>query len=639
MDRSGQPAWAGIGGSGGPCHAGVCRWYRRVKLPNSGAAIDAQPRSAQKADKSGRGGLQRRQDASTGAVDGDKSSGDGRAYMTENTSETLWYIARDGQQHGPISDTEMRLFVENGHLKPTDLLWQPGFTDWRPASDVFPAPVAPVPPDAGTTAAAEAGANAPEPTRAPNGPSATGASTPSQGPERDAGSRSPAGSAGAGGGAAATAARPGSAASSARPAQGVRGGSGATHWPAPPQESAGSGPSHQSAHRASGPGMGAAGPAAEARPYQPAMAGGAVTAAVQAEETPKPRSGSVKYAVAALLFALIGGSLLFLVTHKNDIMAMMGADGASENVPVVKAAPETRTPPQQTAALQTPKPAQPPESPGLPDAAVQNGAAGQPAAPAVQPPEVTAAPRDVAPEPAPSGDAAATQATVTPTATPPVADASGFDAYYQKSKLWQYMKNAYPDWYAQRMREVAPLGSGSQPPLDATKSLVQGLVALRRQHANEALQADTDRLKSIAQAFLDNLQALSETGAEACYGFISQGETSTKSVDLFHRPQSAPALEQQALTIFEAIAAGTASPAKHDRPKKGDYDVLAAELGKLGWSQSDLQLFADPKALSNAPPARVCQMVRDWFKAHIAISDTSVQERLLFETLRPVVSG
>ncbi len=63
--------------------------------------------------------------------------------MTENTEETLWYIARDGQQHGPISETEMRLFVDNGHLKPTDLLWRPGFADWRAASEVFPHPGGP----------------------------------------------------------------------------------------------------------------------------------------------------------------------------------------------------------------------------------------------------------------------------------------------------------------------------------------------------------------------------------------------------------------------------------------------------------------------------------------------------------------
>lgn len=56
-----------------------------------------------------------------------------------------WYLARDGQQFGPISDAEMAKFVELGHLKPTDLLWREGFPDWRPAMVVFPPRARPVP--------------------------------------------------------------------------------------------------------------------------------------------------------------------------------------------------------------------------------------------------------------------------------------------------------------------------------------------------------------------------------------------------------------------------------------------------------------------------------------------------------------
>ena len=47
-------------------------------------------------------------------------------------------LARDGQQYGPLSDTELAKFVELGHLQPTDLLWREGFPDWRPAMVVFP---------------------------------------------------------------------------------------------------------------------------------------------------------------------------------------------------------------------------------------------------------------------------------------------------------------------------------------------------------------------------------------------------------------------------------------------------------------------------------------------------------------------
>jgi hypothetical protein len=48
-----------------------------------------------------------------------------------------WYLARSGQQYGPLSDAEMRKFVEFGHLRPTDLVWRQGFTEWRPGSVEF----------------------------------------------------------------------------------------------------------------------------------------------------------------------------------------------------------------------------------------------------------------------------------------------------------------------------------------------------------------------------------------------------------------------------------------------------------------------------------------------------------------------
>ena len=40
-----------------------------------------------------------------------------------------WYLARDGKQYGPLSDTEMMKLVEFGHLKSADLVWRAGFAD------------------------------------------------------------------------------------------------------------------------------------------------------------------------------------------------------------------------------------------------------------------------------------------------------------------------------------------------------------------------------------------------------------------------------------------------------------------------------------------------------------------------------
>ena len=59
--------------------------------------------------------------------------------MPAPSSQHQWYLARDSQQYGPLSDPELAKFVELGHLQPTDLLWREGFPDWRPALVVFPA--------------------------------------------------------------------------------------------------------------------------------------------------------------------------------------------------------------------------------------------------------------------------------------------------------------------------------------------------------------------------------------------------------------------------------------------------------------------------------------------------------------------
>src|SRR5215510_7455054 len=58
--------------------------------------------------------------------------------MPAPSSQHQWYLARDGQQYGPLTDPELAKFVELGHLQATDLLWREGFPDWRPALAVFP---------------------------------------------------------------------------------------------------------------------------------------------------------------------------------------------------------------------------------------------------------------------------------------------------------------------------------------------------------------------------------------------------------------------------------------------------------------------------------------------------------------------
>lgn len=52
-------------------------------------------------------------------------------------AEATWYLSRDGQQHGPLSDRELSLFAEGGNFQPGDLLWTAGLDEWKPADAIF----------------------------------------------------------------------------------------------------------------------------------------------------------------------------------------------------------------------------------------------------------------------------------------------------------------------------------------------------------------------------------------------------------------------------------------------------------------------------------------------------------------------
>ena len=48
-----------------------------------------------------------------------------------------WYLSRDGQQHGPLTEREISLFAEGGNFKPGDLLWTASLDGWKPAEEIF----------------------------------------------------------------------------------------------------------------------------------------------------------------------------------------------------------------------------------------------------------------------------------------------------------------------------------------------------------------------------------------------------------------------------------------------------------------------------------------------------------------------
>ncbi|MDP1906913.1 MAG: DUF4339 domain-containing protein [Hyphomicrobium sp.] len=411
--------------------------------------------------------------------------------MTGQQADIQWYIAREGKQHGPLSDVEMRTFVAQGHLKPTDLIWRAGFADWRPAPAVFPF-------------------QQPEPP-------------------------------------AAAAPRPNPATQGRRPE------------PA----------------RAAAP---AAGPVAPERTFEPNR----IRVAQGSDDSRK--SGSRRALGLVVLMALLVGGGWY--AWQSGVISSL-TDGLSsgkegEQVPTV-AAPGGSSG-AQTAALEAP------------------------AAPAVS--------------------AAAIDA-----------GAQTLDARIEKMPAWSVVKREFPDWYGEQLRQAAQLAAQNQPEHEVNKHLAEALIALRRQHANEALSASTERLKAVASSFLDNLKSLANQSVGACYGFISQGETAPAVMEVLQSPEQGAAVQAQVAAIFEAIADGRKSPTTHDKAAKTDYDVLVQELTKLGWKENDLVVFSNPTMLSREPPERVCKMVQDWFSAHLAVADQGTQERLLVETLKPVVSG
>jgi hypothetical protein len=218
-------------------------------------------------------------------------------------------------------------------------------------------------------------------------------------------------------------------------------------------------------------------------------------------------------------------------------------------------------------------------------------------------------------------------------------DPSEVDRQFQRIALWQLLKSEFPDWYNERVRDTARLKGEGKADKAIAQHLAEQLVALRRKHVTDALAASPQQLKSVATTFLDNLERLSRHSVDACYGFISQGETDPLIVELTRSSEHMPALQKQAAAIFSAIAEGRRTPAQHRQPTREDYDQLAMQLAKRGWSPMDLQLFSDARSLARAPPERVCRMVQDWFAAQLAVTDEGVQVRLLIEALKPVVAG
>ena len=393
--------------------------------------------------------------------------------MSPPGSQSQWYLARDGQQFGPISDAELGKFIELGHLQPTDLLWREGFPDWRPAPVVFP-------------------------------------------PQNQADPRT-----------------------------------------GPATRPAGGGPVTQPSQH-----------------EKPARTRPLATGPLDDEEDGRKRGGGLrKLLVAVLVLGVLAGSAWFAYGHR---------DRLSEYVSLFKSSGSDSTALEGTdrKALDVP-----------PFAGLRGSA-------------------------------------------------EAIDARMQTAALWQVMKREFPDWYAQRLDELVAMGRENKGDADVGQHLARKLVELRRRQVVNGLSATLPRIKSVVVAYHENLSRLRRESPATCYGFISEGEENPAVVDFLLRASKHTAhLQAQLTAVFEAVAEGRKQPRVYPRPTPAHHELLAANLRKMGWTQEDMQLFSDEKALSKAAPEKVCQVVTDWFAAQLTLTDPEAQIRLLSDSVRPIFAG
>jgi hypothetical protein len=453
-----------------------------------------------------------------------------------------WFLARDGQQFGPVSDVEFRKLVELGHLRPTDLVWREGLPEWKPASDIVPQYLAQRQPEA---AAPQQQHVAPAPRYAePAAQSMQNQSMPQV--EQRADQRNEP--------------RPRPRTVAPDPVE-------PTHYSA-----SGYGPSNMDARTDRGqergqerglvidPGAGA-----------PAQRIGASRAKVadRSNDAPRPsRLATVgrwirRAAVLVFFTSTLSAAAWYAYPHRGDIMRIAsavtgGVSGGGSSVPVL------------------------------------------------------------------GGFSA---------------DAGASDTALQKVPLWRVLKRDYPEWYGARVKEASELSRTGKPEAAVAMHVADALAKLRRQYAGDALSATPVQLQAVATSFAESLTRLRKHSVDACYKYISSGESNPDIVPLLQTADPGGPLQKQLLAVFSAVSEGRKTPRVYPPPKQSDYDVLVKELEARGWTQADMQLFSDSRALAKATPEKVCSMVTQWFESQIAIKDQDVQLRLLVDSLRPVVAG
>jgi hypothetical protein len=550
--------------------------------------------------------------------------------MSATDSSMQWYVARDGRQHGPISDMEMRKLVELGHLRPADLIWRAGFADWRPAHTVFSsAPPAPTP-SIPTTAPSQQRASIAPRFEATGGRAAQPTISAAQQAVQTAAAQQAAQVAMAQQQQNTVRTQPTQPVQTQPTAQPMfqqpifqhinqnqpvtqpvsqqpqpqtqpifqpvlqerqvlTGEIAAPQMqPVAPQPMSASRPNFEPRFEAA--------PRREQTQSQP-------EADFDDDEAPRGR-GLRRFAIAASVAMLIGG----------------GGYGAYKS----GLGPDTLN--------------------GLKDKAISyakanlGGPTGPASAPSEPAPVQQAAVEGVAASAPETTTAAVAPATAAITGAAPDV-AKSLEAKLQQHTHWQLIATEFPDWYRERVMGGAKLLSEDKPEAEVSQYLAKSLVELRRSNADAALAASPETLKKMAGNFQGLVSRMGQEGAPTCMTFISSGEANPAVVDMANNPAKNAEINAHFSSIFAAISEGRKTPVQHAAPADGDYKLLVAQLVKLGWTQAELELFADPKGSSRTTPERYCKMMQDFFQAHLSLPDAAVQERLLHRTLKLVVAG
>ena len=553
--------------------------------------------------------------------------------MSQSNEQIEWYIARDGQQHGPLSQAELDKFVEFGHLKPTDLLWRAGFPDWRVASDVIqtppPPPAVPVPPASEARSDASSGAlhgdrrdrlasrqDDPAPHRASPADNRQHAATAAHGhdpynvAEVERRPHEAAHSSGSFADAwqeaeARSGRRPG-----AQPAQHVQ------RHGAPQDQSSWRG--------ATALPSGGAGSRLE---RSVAPLDDAAPRSLQPDDHRRPhdddyddedydeeeyeeegRSSWLAIAATILILGLIGAGGWFAYNNQNSIASLYAdlvgdLQTTSDEVRIVRA-PEQAT---REAA---------------------DGSAGDGRA-ALQPAPSAVAPQQTPPTTASISDQASSDPSAAALANVPLL----------RTQTWSFAEREFATWSGKQLDQAREMAAANMSVTEINSFLVNAFVEFRRDNAALALLASSDSLNKIATAFVDSLNVLTSQGPENCYAFISSGEGTASLAPVYFQPAVIEKIDQQMLAIMGAIVEAKGKASARSPPKAEDFDKLSAELNQRGWSDADLKLFSNPDALSRAKPEMVCRLVTEWFATQTTLADAEARDRLIAASLRPVIGG